>query len=79
MSILCLRGCREDKEIPWVRGRGVLILHKWYIGFDPIKENPKRKYIWVKLLGLPLEFWSKREIFEIAKRLGGCIMWMKPA
>lgn len=40
---------KKIRTRPWVKGRGVLILQKWYTRFDPIKEIPKRKHIWLWL------------------------------
>jgi len=50
---------QEDLEkiiaIPWIHGKKFLTLHKWYIGYNPLRNTPSNKLVWVKLPGLPLE------------------------
>lgn len=55
---------------PWVRGCSFLSLHNWYIGFNPMKETPKDHMIWVKLLGLPLEYWTCPILANIGNNIG---------
>lgn len=57
-------------SISCVKGRGFLCLQNQTVRFNPIKEDPQRKYIWVKLPSLPLELWTKKEIMEIANKIG---------
>lgn len=40
--------------LPWVMGHGFLALHSWYMGVNPLKQTPKNKLIWVKLLVLTI-------------------------
>lgn len=49
-----------------MKRRGLLVLQKWNIGFDPIMEHLKRTIVWAKLPRIPLELWSKKTIMEIA-------------
>lgn len=56
--------------LPWVKGRGFLALHSWYMGFNPLKKMPKNKLIWVKLPGLPTEFWTKEMFTDIDNAIG---------
>lgn len=64
----------EDVEkivkIPRVQGRSFLHLHKWYIGFNPLLDMPKNEIVWVKLPGLPLEFWTTKTLKEIGNAIG---------
>lgn len=59
--------CDEDlikiTAIPWIKGQSFLALHTWYVGFNPLKETPKNKLIWVKLSGFPIEFWTRQVLW----------------
>lgn len=44
-------------------------MYAWYVNFNPLKQMPKNKLIWVKLPGLPLEFWTK-EVFTDIDAIG---------
>jgi len=57
-------------ERPWVKDRGFLAMYAWYVGFNPLKQMPKNKLIWVKLPGLPLEFWTKDVFTDIRNAIG---------
>jgi len=56
-------------QIPWVRGCGFL-LHPWYIGFNPLRDTPRNKMIWVKLPGLHVELWARRVWTNIGNFIG---------
>lgn len=64
----------QDLEIifslPWVHDKSFLALHKWYIGFNPLRSTPQNNYIWVKLLSLPIELWSKETLAVIGNAIG---------
>lgn len=42
-------------KIAWVWGHNFLLLYRWYVGFNPIHDMSKKKFVWVQFLGLPLE------------------------
>lgn len=42
----------------------------WYLGFNPIMEAPRSRIVWVKLPGLPLEFWTLRALKQIGDSIG---------
>ena len=42
----------------------------WYIGFNPVLEAPRNKVVWVKLSGLPLEFWTIKALRMIGDSIG---------
>ncbi|KAH9325184.1 hypothetical protein KI387_005362, partial [Taxus chinensis] len=42
---------------PWFFGRRGFYLRKWSPGFNPHTESMTQAPIWVRLPGLPLEFW----------------------
>lgn len=56
--------------LPWVKGCSFLALHSWYKGFNHLKQTPKNKLIWVKLPGLPIEFWTKEGFTDIRNTIG---------
>ena len=57
----------------WVLGRSFLALHRWYLGFNLLKNTPSNNLIWVKLPSLPLELWSKETLAEIGNAIGRCV------
>lgn len=50
--------CRRILECTSVRGRSFMQLMPWFLGFNPDIDAPKSKLVWVKVPGLPLEFWT---------------------
>lgn len=57
-------------KLPWVYGRSFLALHRWYIGFDPLRNTPHNNYIWVKLPALPIELWTRESLACIWNAIG---------
>jgi len=47
-----------------------LVLHKWYIGYNPRKNTPSNNLIWVKLLVLPIELWTRETLSDIGNAIG---------
>ena len=70
---------QEDVELilglPWVKGRGQLLLQKWQGGFNPLKESPSHNIIWEKLLGLPFELWEHSTISDIVNCINTFYFW----
>ena len=54
----------------WVRGRSFMQLIPWYLGFNPVLEAPRSKIIWMKLPGLPLEYWTVKALRAIGNSIG---------
>ena len=54
----------------WVRGRSYLQLVPWYLGFNPVMEAPRSRIVWVKIPGLPLEFWTLKALKQIGDSIG---------
>lgn len=48
-------------------------LHRWRQNIDPFKEYIKWIIIWVCLLGLPVELWSKFILRKLLKQIGKVI------
>lgn len=57
----------------WVFNQSFLVLHRWYLGFNLLRNTPSDTFIWVKLPGLPLQLWSKETLFEIWNAIGKCV------
>ncbi|KAH9312841.1 hypothetical protein KI387_027876, partial [Taxus chinensis] len=51
-------------------GRSSNLIQQWTPGFDPFKEKPDELPVWVKLPGLPMEFWENEILTAIANTLG---------
>lgn len=40
------------------------------MGFNPFLDTPRNKFLWVKLLRLPLEYWTQSDLMEIGNVVG---------
>lgn len=67
------------RKSPWVSGRSFLKLHRWYVGFNPLSETSRNRYIWVKFSGLSLEFWTRSAIKEIGNAIRCLTSWIQKA
>ena len=54
----------------WEWGVSKLILQKWWIDFDAMKEPHNKQQIWVILPGLPMVFWEEEYLEAIGNKLG---------
>ena len=54
----------------WSYGKHSLIVAKWHTVLDPMKELNRMAPVWVRLLGLPLEFWDERILKSIGNSFG---------
>lgn len=61
------------KALSWIKGRGFLALHSWYVGFNPLKETPENKLIWVKFPGLPIKLQTRQVFMDIGNAIGNFI------
>ncbi|KAF1880119.1 hypothetical protein Lal_00022248 [Lupinus albus] len=50
----------------WSLKPGILRLSLWSPNFNPNKQKMSHSQCWIKLMGLPLEYWSPKVIFSIA-------------
>lgn len=62
-------------KVPWVKGRGILTLQIWKVGFDPLNEVPERNLVWEKLSRFWLDLWSMYAIRDIANRIRNFCYW----
>lgn len=56
----------------WVNGKCFLALHRWDANFHPVSNAPVNHLVWVKLFGLPLQFWSTKVLEAIGDSIGRC-------
>ncbi|WOK97648.1 hypothetical protein Cni_G06356 [Canna indica] len=67
----------SSKEIliggPYALGGSILCLVPWRPGFRPWCENFSTAPVWVRLLGLPLEYWNFDSISALGQALGKMI------
>ncbi|XP_019427097.1 PREDICTED: uncharacterized protein LOC109338760 [Lupinus angustifolius] len=54
----------------WSLKPGFLRLSLWTPDFNPNLQKMSHSQCWVRILGLPLEYWSARILFSIARGLG---------
>lgn len=47
-----------------------LILKKWHLDFDPLKELQTRRHLWMLLPGFPLVLWTESILTGLANKLG---------
>ncbi|XP_057814896.2 uncharacterized protein LOC131028601 [Cryptomeria japonica] len=57
----------------WAYGKHFLTLAKWKSGFDPSAELNRMAPIWVRLPGLPLEFWDEQIFRWIGNSFGSYV------
>ncbi|XP_038987432.1 uncharacterized protein LOC120112369 [Phoenix dactylifera] len=55
---------------PWVVGGQMLAVDRWRPNFIPGAGGIGRVVAWLRLPGLPLDYWKKETIFRIAARAG---------
>ncbi|PNX84784.1 ap2-like ethylene-responsive transcription factor plt2, partial [Trifolium pratense] len=65
----------EDMRLAWSMGTislkpGVLRLSKWTNDFNPYTQRQTHAQVWIRLMGLPQEYWRQRTLFEIASVIG---------
>ncbi|XP_059064834.1 uncharacterized protein LOC131856895 [Cryptomeria japonica] len=57
----------------WAYGKHFLTLAKWKLGFDPSVELNRMAPMWVRLLGLLLEFWVEQIFCWIGNSFGSYV------
>ncbi|XP_057841230.2 uncharacterized protein LOC131050928 [Cryptomeria japonica] len=62
---------------PWAMGRSSLILKKWAPNLDISDAFFEIVFVWVKLLGLPLEYWHE-DIFKGIAGVFGELLFIDP-
>lgn len=55
---------------PWLVGKTALVLQKWHPNLNMSESLMVEVPVWVKLLGLPLEYWVESIFSGIASSLG---------
>ncbi|XP_038984453.1 collagen alpha-2(I) chain-like [Phoenix dactylifera] len=65
----------EDREAvlkngPWTVAGQLLAVDRWRPNFIPGSSGIGRVVVWLRLPGLPLDYWKKETIFRIAARAG---------
>ncbi|XP_026400455.1 uncharacterized protein LOC113296362 [Papaver somniferum] len=58
------------KTEAWFFGHQKLNLIEWFPGFDVEKQRTSHASVWVTFPGLPLEFWTEKNLLSMAKSLG---------
>nr|GEW98105.1 RNA-directed DNA polymerase, eukaryota, reverse transcriptase zinc-binding domain protein [Tanacetum cinerariifolium] len=61
-------------QSPWMVNGKPFVVQKWDPDVIFEKTEPCKIFIWIKLLNIPLEAWSVRDISALASRLGTPIM-----
>ena len=76
---LVLFANNEDREKtfqggPWFFGRAGLFMKPWHTKFKAEEEIPSVAPVWVRLFGLPIEFWNPSVFSSIGNSLGTFMM-----
>ncbi|XP_038987994.1 uncharacterized protein LOC120112511 [Phoenix dactylifera] len=72
---LRFRNVEEDREAmlvrgPWIIAGQLLGVERWQPDFVPGRKEVNKVVVWLRLPGLPLEYWRKESIWEIATEAG---------
>jgi hypothetical protein len=62
-------------DSPWIFDHGILMLKRWYPGFNPHSEVFSRRKLWMLLPDFPIEFWSATIFEAIANSVGKFIFF----
>ena len=54
----------------WCSGVGSLVLDRWHVNFDPLRERVKKRHLWVLLPGLPFPLWNRSLLEGIGDTIG---------
>ncbi|KAL8520022.1 hypothetical protein ACS0TY_010820 [Phlomoides rotata] len=70
---------REDRDRvfkcrTWSVKLGVMRLQHWVPGFDPEKITSSVTQVWIRLYGLPMEYWQTQVLWAMASIIGTPIM-----
>ncbi|CAN1189172.1 hypothetical protein LINPERHAP2_LOCUS39736 [Linum perenne] len=57
-------------EGPWKIGEHYIVPRLWQEGFDPCTDNLSHTLVWVRLPGLPLEFFTETFLRRIGDKIG---------
>lgn len=58
------------ERAPWHMANRPLVLKKWHPNFSLLKEDLRSVPLWVKLHGVPLEYWTPVGLSHIASAVG---------
>ncbi|KAL8512728.1 hypothetical protein ACS0TY_019016 [Phlomoides rotata] len=65
---------RIFKHCTWSVKLGVMRLQHWVSDFDPDKINSSVTHVWIKIYGLPLEYWQPQVLWTMASIIGTPVM-----
>ncbi|XP_059076651.1 uncharacterized protein LOC131875931 [Cryptomeria japonica] len=71
--------CEEDKigilyGSPWMVGKTALVLQKWHLNLNMNDSLLAQVPVWVKLPGLPLEYWAESIFSGIESSFGELLL-----
>jgi hypothetical protein len=70
IQFLSVSDSQKMLDSTWLFGRGSIVLKRWHCEFHPDREPIKIRHLWLKLPGLPLQFWSREALEAIANTVG---------
>jgi hypothetical protein len=67
----CLEDVKRVRSVPsWNLNPGVIKLFAWSKDFVPSAQNSTSSHVWLRIHGLPQEYWHSRIFFAIANSVG---------
>lgn len=71
LTFSCLEDVKRVRSIAsWNLNPGVMKFFTWTKDFDPNLQNSTSAQVWVRIYGLPQEYWRPRILFAIARCAG---------
>lgn len=71
LTFTCLEDVKRVRSLPsWNLNPGILKLFTWSKDFNPNLINSTSAQVWVRIYGLPQEYWRPRIMFAIASSVG---------
>jgi len=58
------------EKSPWLIGRGSMVLQRWTPNFNPEHSRLRVRHLWVSLWGLPVQFWDRKLLVDLANQIG---------
>lgn len=58
------------EEGPWMVAGHYLLCQRWRPEFNPYEDKIRRQAVWVRIPGLPIEYYEKHVLWEVRNEIG---------
>lgn len=55
---------------PWLVAGQYLMCQRWKPEFEPVDDNVRKQAVWVRIPGLPIEYYEKHLLWELSNEIG---------